>query len=202
MRKGQLLIAGLVLAALAWPWLKDLGEPRTYEFGTITAGGPEGWPVWIEDLTFDDSWGVPAGGIDSGIENRPPRGGYAIINPKPAPQKVEARWFSYRTQTFYEIEMELPDDLDDKLRRWFREYPTSEYNHSLITGFSGKGEALVWWRAHCLSCGYDRSQDFNQPIIENAKADSAFYLPGLHWNQTEQLVREGIMPPPLHIGGE
>jgi len=196
MRKGQLLIAGLVLAALAWPWLKDLGEPRTYNFGIQTAGGPGGWPVWVEEVTFDEDWSVPAGAIGRGFDATPPGGKTAIINPKPAPQKVEARWFSYRTQTFYEIEMELPDDLDDKLRQWYREYPTSDYRHYLIPGFSGKGEALVWWEAFCLACANDRSQDFNQPIIENAQADTSEVRMGYRRSQTEQFIREGTIPSP------
>ncbi|MEP6220555.1 hypothetical protein, partial [Marinobacter sp.] len=92
-------------------------EPREYDFAVSVAGGPEGWPVWIEDITFDQYWSVPAGGIEHGFDQRPPQGGVAMISPKSAPSIVHARWFSYRTQMFHEVTFSLPDDLDEKLRQ-------------------------------------------------------------------------------------
>ena len=171
-------------------------EPREYDFAVSVAGGPEGWPVWVEDITFDQSWSVPAGGIEHGFDQRPPQGGVAMISPKSAPSIVHARWFSYRTQMFHEVTFSLPDDLDEKLRQWYQDYPLDDYSHTLIVGFSGKGEALAWWEAFCSTCDYDRSHDFSTPLIENVQAEVADADPSGYRLQTQELIDEGGMPSP------
>ena len=37
--------------------------PREYDFAVSVAGGPKGWPVWVEELVFDDSWNSPGGSL-------------------------------------------------------------------------------------------------------------------------------------------
>ena len=118
------------------------------------------------------------------------------ISPKPAPSTVHARWFSYRTQTFYEVILSLPEDLDAKLRKWYRDYPLDDYNHTLIVGFSGKGEALAWWEAFCNTCNYDRSHDFSTPLIENVQAEVVEGDPSGYRLQTQESIDEGSMPSP------
>ncbi len=171
-------------------------EPREYDFAVSVAGGPKGWPVWVEDITYDDTWSSPGGTLGGGFDHDPPGGAIAILGPKPAPSTVHARWFSYRTQTFYEVTFSLPDDLDDKLRQWYREYPLDDYNHTLIVGFSGKGEALAWWKAFCSTCDYDRSHDFHTPLIENVQAEVVEGDPSGYRLQTQELIDEGSMPSP------
>lgn len=171
-------------------------EARKYDFAVSVAGGPDGWPVWVEEVIFDQSWGVPAGGIEYGFDQQPPRGGVAMISPKRAPNTVHARWFSYRTQTFYEVTFSLPNDLDDKLRKWYRDYPLEDYSHTLIVGFSGKGEALAWWKAFCSSCNYDRSHDFHMPLAEDVAAEVVDGDPTWYEDITYQHVREGTIPLP------
>lgn len=171
-------------------------EPREYDFAVSVAGGPEGWPVWVDEVIVDQSWRVPAGGIEHGFDQLPPMGGVAILGPKPAPSTVHARWFSYRTQTFYEVTLSLPEDLDDQLRKWFRDYPRDEYIHTLIIGFSGKGEALAWWEAFCNACNYDRSHDFSTPLIEDVQAEVVEGDPSGYRLQTQELIDEGSMPSP------
>jgi hypothetical protein len=171
-------------------------EARKYDFAVSVAGGPEGWPVWVEEVIFDQSWGVPAGGVEYGFDQQPPRGGVAMISPKRAPNTVHARWFSYRTQTFYEVTFSLPNDLDDKLRKWYRDYPLEDYSHTLIVGFSGKGEALAWWKAFCSSCNYDRSHDFHMPLAEDVAAEVVEGDPTWYEDITYQHVREGTIPLP------
>jgi len=171
-------------------------EPREYDFAVSVAGGPEGWPVWVDEVIVDQSWRVPAGGIEHGFDQRPPIGGVAILGPKSAPSTVHARWFSYRTQTFYEVILSLPEDLDDKLRKWYRDYPLDDYSHTLIVGFSGKGEALAWWKAFCSTCNYDRSHDFHTPLIENVQAEVVEGDPSGYRLQTQELIDEGSMPSP------
>ena len=171
-------------------------EPREYNFAVSVAGGPEGWPIWVEDVVFDQSWSVPAGGIEHGFDQRPPMGGIASTSPKAAPQHVSARWFSYRSQTFHEVNFELPGDMSENLKRWYEKYSTAKYRHYFIVGFSGKGEALAWWWARCIDCGYDRSHDFHTPLIENVQAEVVEGDPSGYRLQTQELIDEGSMPSP------
>jgi len=171
-------------------------EPREYDFAVSVAGGPQGWSVWVEDITFDGTWNARGGSLRGGYDHIPPGGGVVGISPKPAPSTVHARWFSFRTQTFYEVTLSLPEDLDDKLRKWYRDYPLDDYNHTLIVGFSGKGEALAWWEAFCNTCNYDRSHDFHMPLAEDVVAEIAEGDPGRYNVRTRDYVEEGIIPPP------
>lgn len=171
-------------------------EPREYDFAVSVAGGPQGWPVWVEDITFDGTWSARGGSLRGGYDHIPPGGGVVGISPKPAPSTVHARWFSYRTQTFYEVILSLPEDFDEKLREWYQDYPLDDYNHTLIVGFSGKGEALAWWEAFCNTCNYDRSHDFSTPLIDNVQAEEVEGDPSGYRLQTQELVDEGSIPSP------
>ncbi|MDX5377062.1 MAG: DUF2931 family protein [Halomonas sp.] len=172
-------------------------ELRRYDFAVQPVGGPTGWPIWVEELTFDHSWNARAGNISSGFEYQPPRAGgvNVLAHPMPAPSSVQARWFSYRTQTFYEIDLEM-QGTDALLQQWCRDYPSPDYRHYLVVGFSGKGEAKVWWRASCRACGRDRSQDFHAPIVESAWAEEAEGDSNRYRNRTQQYVDEDVMPSP------
>ncbi|MDI5985698.1 DUF2931 family protein [Halomonas sp. M4R5S39] len=191
------LARAVLLLALAWGLTACEAEPERYEFSVQPVGGPRGWPVWVEELTFDHSWGSPAGNLSAGFEHRPPRSGSVVTlpGPMPAPSSLQARWFSYRTQTFYEIDLTLPET-DVLLRQWYRDYPASRYLHYLVAGFSGKGEVIVWWRAWCRDCGNDRSQDFHAPIIESAFAEEVEGDPSTFRSQTERRVEEGVISSP------
>jgi len=172
-------------------------EPRKHNFVISVAGGPTGWPVRVETLTFDNSWGAPGGILGGGFDHNPPGGALVVLaSPKAAPDSVQARWFSYRTQTFYQIDLLLPEDFSDRVDEWYQKYPEPKYGHYLIVGFSGKGEALVWWEAFCSLCGYDRSEDFSTPIVENAQAPVVEGDASQYRSQTEQFVNEGLFPRP------
>ncbi|MCE8034249.1 DUF2931 family protein [Billgrantia tianxiuensis] len=187
---------GLLLALLLLTSACE-AEPQRYEFTVQPVGGPRGWPVWVEYLTFDHAWQTPGGGLSAGFERRPPRSGSINIlaHPMSAPQSVQARWFSYRTQTFYEIDLALPDT-DALLQQWHRDYPPPDYRHTLVAGFSGKGEVTVWWRARCRACGGDRSRDFHAPIVESAWAEEVEGDPATFRSQTQRRIDEGIIPSP------
>jgi hypothetical protein len=171
-------------------------EPAKYDYGLSIAGGPTGWPVWVEDLTFDGSWGAPIGSLRAGFDQRPPGGAMVAMSPKPVPENIEAYWFSYRTQTFYRINLTLPGDLEQQIKGWYEKYPLPTYRHYLILGFSGKGEALVWWRSRCMDCGTDRSQDFTTPIVESARGRKVEGNPARFQERTQQHVEEGTIPEP------
>ncbi|EPC04064.1 hypothetical protein L861_01795 [Litchfieldella anticariensis FP35 = DSM 16096] len=196
MPKPWRYVSRLGLLALLLVLTACEAEPRRYKFSLGANGGPTGWPVWVEELTFDHSWSSPVGNLGGGFDIRPPTGGKTAIlaHPVAAPQSMQARWFSYRTQTFYEIDLELPDT-DALLRRWYREYPPSKYEHDLIVGFSGQGEVYVWWQAWCSECS-DRSQDFHAPIVESAYGEEAEGDPNWYLEQTQEYIDEGTMPSP------
>jgi len=169
-------------------------EPKRYAYHVTVAGGPSGWPIWAEEISLDQSF-IPGGVNSSGYEHTPPRGASIVVrSPAPAPQVVQARWFSYRQQKYYEVTFQLPEDLESDLRRWFKEYPPEDYSHYLSLGFSGKGEALAWWRAQCGPCGFDRSYDFHTPLIENVKAQEVPGDPNRYRQQTQQFINEGRIP--------
>nr|WP_285222441.1 DUF2931 family protein [Halomonas sp. ISL-56] len=173
------------------------GEPSKYNFGISVAGGPIGWPVRVEMLTFDNSWGAPGGILRGGFGHNPPGGAIVVLaSPKAAPDSVQARWFSYRTQTFYQIDLPLPEDFSDRVDEWYQKYPEPKYRHYFIVGFSGQGEALVWWRARCGDCGVDRSEDFSTPIVENAQGNVVEGDPSRYRSQTEHFISEGLFPSP------
>lgn len=171
-------------------------KPRQYEFMLQTVGGPEGWPVWVENLSFNNAWGGPAGGLSQGFDRRPPSPHSTVIfgTPLSAPQSMQARWFSHRTQTYYEIDLELPHT-DALLRQWYRDYPSSKYGHNLIAGFSGKGEVYVWWHAGCFNCP-DNSEDLHAPIVESAYGEEAEGDPIRYRNRTQEYIDEGTIPSP------
>lgn len=191
-RRGLLLALLLLINACE-------AEPdsRRYDFAVQLNGGPAGFPVWVEELTFDHAWWSPGGNLAGGFDKRPPSGGATAVlsRPMPAPASVQARWFSYRTQTFYEIDLALPGT-NALLRQWYRDYPPPDYRHYLMAGFSGEGEVYVWWRARCTVCGRDRSRDFHAPIVESAWAEESEGDPNRYRNRTKEYVDEGVMPSP------
>jgi hypothetical protein len=193
-RKRLVMALVLVLGALA-AWAYE-PQPRRYQFVLATTDGPSGWPVFVEDLTFDGRWGAPVGVIGGGFEIMPPSGGkIAGIGEQPIPRTLHARWFSHRAQTFYEIDLELPADLEARVRRWYRKYPPGDFNHAPVPGFAGDGRVFLWWRAKYLSCAWgDRSQDFYAPIIERAQAREVKGNAADYRSQTAQLRSRGVIP--------
>lgn len=176
-------------------------EPPKHEFMIQAVGGPEGWPVWVETLTFDDTWSGPNGDFHDGFGQHPPASDtyYNVGAPFAAPQSLQARWFSYRTQTFYEIDLELPDTTES-LQQWYRQYPISKYNHALTVGLSGQGEAQVGWHAWCRICP-DQKQNFYALIVASAygeRAESEDDESNLlrYRTRTQGYIDEGTIPSP------
>ena len=120
----------------------------------------------------------------------------AIADRLSIPHKIYARWFSFRTQTFYEINLSLPEDLEQRAIQWYQQYPEHDYLHTLEVGFSGKGEMRIWWEAFCLACDNDRSHDFHTAIIEGAKAHVVDGEPGHYQVRTQEYIDDGTIPSP------
>lgn len=171
-------------------------EPRNYEFTIQTVGGPEGWPVWVETLTFDHTWSGPNGDLNDGFGQYPPASDsyYSLGAPLPAPQSMQARWFSYRTQTFYEIDLTLPET-EESFQQWYREYPLSRYRHAMSIGLSGQGEVQIGWLASCRTCP-DQSEDFYSTIVPSAQGKEIEGEALRYRTRTEALIEKGAIPSP------
>ncbi|MGL6213532.1 DUF2931 family protein, partial [Billgrantia desiderata] len=137
----------------------------------------------------------PNGDLLEGFDQQPPYSGtYSFGAPLPAPQTMQARWFSYRTQTFYEIDLALPDMLES-LPQWYRDYPLSRFHHALTVGLSGHGEVQVGWHAWCRNCA-DRSEDFYAPIVSTARGEEAVGATERYRTRTQAFIDQGIFPSP------
>jgi hypothetical protein len=146
-RRKCLALISALLALTTLAGSADRGPDR-YPYDLAATGGPSGWPVFIEDVTFDDHWGMRFGVVEGGFDIIPPTGGKtAVLGHLPVPKTLHARWFSHRNQTFYEIDLALPADLKQRLRKWFRQHPTKDFFHTLVLGFAGDGR---------VSCGGGR----------------------------------------------
>ncbi len=188
---------GILLGCLLLPTLAGCatnpGPP--YPYAVITGGGPDGWPAWVEELRFDGAWGPPVGGVGGDIswDEPPSRGGLAALGPLPVPRTMSARWFSHRTLTFYEIDLELPEDTEQRVRDFYREHPASDYRHALMVGISGDGRVRLWWRAMCRGfCGDDPAY---LPIIKEAIGQQVDGDPARYANRTAQQRERGRIPP-------
>ncbi|MCC5812117.1 MAG: DUF2931 family protein [Ectothiorhodospiraceae bacterium] len=181
-----------LLAALAG-CASSPGQP--YPYAVVTGSGPDGWPAWVEELTFDNSWRVAAGAIGGNPDwDIPPQSGkITVIGRGPVPRTMQARWFSHRTLTFYEIELELPEDTELRVRDFYRKHPASDYRHALMVGISGDGRVRLWWRAMCRGfCGDD---PVYLPIIKEAVGTQAEGDPERYRESTEYHRNLNRIPP-------
>lgn len=194
MKSGALFLI-VLLASLS---AACSGGDKKYQYAFETAGGPEGWPILIQDLSINNQKPLLGGLHGSGFNREPPKGtGTIFLGPSKAPRSVQATWFSYRTQTYYRIDLMLPEDVPEQVEAWYDAYPVSEYQHYLVLAFSGKGEAKVWWRAWCKPCDLnDDSQDFSTPIVESAQGQTYEAEVTGHKAQTKALVERGVIPSP------
>ncbi|WP_044617754.1 DUF2931 family protein [Gynuella sunshinyii] len=172
----------------------------TYDYGFAEGGiGGHGWPIWVEKLVFNESWGVPVGNLSGQTEedDSPPLGSFANLGLIPLPYTVSARWFSYRNQTFYEITVELSKTKQEQIKQWFQLYPTSKYNHKLITGFAGQGEIQIWWNASCVQsdCPEDHLERHYFELTSRVPATVAEGDPSQYRERTKGEIKDGTIPP-------
>lgn len=198
-RQRNLLLLGCSVAVLVF-LLRVLipAEDQTYEYGTSSGGlGGSGWPVWVENLTIDDSFGVPVGNLDGGTPGEAPLGSLASLGPIPLPKTVSARWFSFRNQTFYEVEAEIDAESRKKIRGWYKEFPRPQYLHHLSIGYAGQGHLSAWWMANCIhsSCEDKVPRSNTFMLLEKAAAQEASGDPRGYVVRSEEYVRAGRMPP-------
>lgn len=188
----SVLLGCLILPALAG-CATNPGPP--YPYAVVTGGGPDGWPAWVNELTFDNSWRVAAGATGGNPDwDIPPQSGkITVIGRGPIPQTMQASWFSHRTLTFYEIDLAFPENTEDRVRAFYRDHPPPEYTHDLMVGISGDGRVRVWWRAWCgRDCGEDRVY---LPIVKEATGQQVDGDPARYANRTAQQRERGRIPP-------
>ncbi|WP_428240848.1 DUF2931 family protein [Gynuella sp.] len=171
----------------------------TYDYGFAEGGiGGHGWPIWVEKLVFNESWGVPVGNLSGQTEEdeRPPFGTIASFNEIPLPHSAWARWFSYRNQTFYEITVGISKTKQEQIKQWFKQYPTTKYSHTLSTGFAGQGEIQIWWTAMCIrpSCPKDHLEEHYFELIPRIPAIVAEGDPSQYRERTKGEIKDGTIP--------
>lgn len=153
--------------------------------------------MWVEDQVFGPWIRFSGGTVGEVSWGEPPSGG-AILSliGTPVPDAWHARWFSFRQQTFYELDIELPDDLEERVRQWYRAYSRSEgYRHTLLAGYSGDGRARLWWRVNCVTgigCRDEETRLF--PIVREAQAEEVDGDPGRYEQRTQRRIELGRMP--------
>ncbi|WP_428242084.1 DUF2931 family protein [Gynuella sp.] len=172
----------------------------TYNYGFDTGGyGGRGWPIWVEKLVFNESWGAPVGALSGGKPDtsaRLPGGASAVMGYVPLPQTIRARWFSYRTQTFYEATLEISEEKRTQIKEWFDRYPRKKFVHNLVTGISGEGTMQAWWFVGCVNFGCP--EEYESHYFELAPRIQATVAEGdarIHSAGTEQEVEMGNLPP-------
>ncbi|WP_146084200.1 DUF2931 family protein [Marinobacter maroccanus] len=184
------------ILALTFTGIGCSSDHVSYPYTVIVSGGPSGWPVWAEEVTLNGDRRIPGGAISYGYNQTPPTGGRIVMDPAPVPELVEARWFSHRAQKFYEVSLPMPEAFSETVAEWFEDYPTPKYGHYFIVGFSGKGEALAWWRASCQDCQGDEDSGFAAAVIEALPADAAEGDPSGYEAQVQHYIDRGIIPGP------
>ncbi|WP_273207703.1 DUF2931 family protein [Marinobacter subterrani] len=189
MRKFVLIVAFTILSSAC------SSEQKSYPYTVSVAGGPTGWPIWLEEVVINDALQVRGGVNGYGFDQTPPLGSRVVLSKPPAPAKIDARWFSYRTLDFYEASVTMPDGFKERLKEWYRQYPPSDFGHYFLLGFSGKGEVTIWWRATCLACD-TADDDFLEQIISNRKANQVSGNPEGYRAQVDYFVKKGVIPAP------
>ncbi|AJQ97123.1 DUF2931 family protein [Gynuella sunshinyii] len=189
---------------LALPLLLSGCDEKTYDYGFDTGGfGGSGWPIWVESLVINEAWRLPVGALSGGdadISKYPPGGKAASAGWVPLPHTVRVRWFSYRTQTFYEATAEVPKDKQKQIKQWFKKYPRPKYVHNLVTGIRGQGEIQLWWYAGCvgMGCPEIRPETYEYHYFELTPRIQATVAEGdarRHREGTKQEVEMGFLPP-------
>ena len=208
------ILFGLILALSSGGAACSPFEPATYDYGlSFTNTQRGGWPVWIEEVEFErgeERWRSSAGSVGGGAGTIPPQiGKVAQIGPLPVPETMWLRWFSNRTQKYYEADLVLPKDAEAQMKQWFKRFPLKEeYGHYLNIVVGGDGEVMVWWGISCRKddesrCGFDACLEYRgrqmchyyaYPLIRSARGREAAGDPNKYSTDTEQYRREGEFP--------
>jgi hypothetical protein len=107
---------------------------------------PSGNKIWIERIEFDDSWGVPGGGLSCCWKEI---GAGASVFDKPMPRQVYLRWVDESETVVYEATLELAKDLAARARHLPGYTVLSSGRHDpgdphLIIGMQEGGAVTVW----------------------------------------------------------
>ncbi|AJQ96940.1 DUF2931 family protein [Gynuella sunshinyii] len=178
-------------------------DEKTYDYGFREGGiGGPGWPIWVEYLIINEARQVPVGSLSGGtgdVSKRPPGGASANVGWIPLPHSVQARWFSYRNQTFYEATVEIPKQKQKQIKQSLKKYGTEKYLQDLSVGFAGQGEIQLWWYASCVGLGCPEGpKNFEFHFFELTPRIKATVAEGdvhIYSADTREQVRTGFLPP-------
>jgi len=170
---------------------RSTSESR-YPYVLAFGGGEPGWPVWGKTMWFDQVKTLSGGGALEGGYGDPPTP-IALMNmgPLPVPGSIQLEWFSYRTETRYQVDVQMPEDFPQRVKAWMKKYPVKRYHHSLLVGYSAHGEASLWWSISCSRC--PERTNFDVPIVRGLKAQPvAKERESDHCKQVHAYVRQGV----------
>ena len=148
-KKIKFILSVLTVGAVLWKFYGFNDEQENFSY-YVAAGGFDS-PTFVDYIRLNGSIGFPFGGMTDGRSPDTKIFGsmMGLYKPEPVPYQVDARWFSYQTEAFYEISLEIPEEKQQQIRNWYRMYPERGYSHSLQLGISGKGNLRLYWQANC-----------------------------------------------------
>jgi len=148
-KRIKFILSALIVVTLLWMLHGVASKPKTFRYA-VNAGGFDS-PTFVDYIKLNENIGFPFGGMTDG--RSPDRkvfgSSMGLYKPEPVPYQVDARWFAYQTEAFYEISLEIPEEKQQHIRDWYRKYPERDYSHSLQLGISGKGDLRLYWQANC-----------------------------------------------------
>src|SRR5690554_2306365 len=149
LKKIKFILSALIVVTLLWMLYGAKSEPETFRYA-VNAGGFDS-PTFVDYIRLNENIGFPFGGMTDGRspDTKIFGSSMGLYKPEPVPYQVDARWFAYQTEAFYEISLEIPEEKQQQIRDWYRKYPERDYSHSLQLGISGEGDLRLYWQAFC-----------------------------------------------------
>ena len=142
MKNERVLAAVCAIAALTF-----LSACRSEVFDSYSVGysTPAGNEIWIQEVRFDDKWGLPGGGLACCWEEI--TAGASVFN-KPMPHSVHVQWLQEDRKVVYAATVQLPDDLGERARKlppftWISD-GKRDIGLYLIIGMQPTGGVTVW----------------------------------------------------------
>ncbi len=101
-------------------------------------------PVIMDDIYFDDKWGMYGLAFGRGKPNFPVdfQGGGISMSPTPVPTQIETSWYDPIRQNLYKVILQDPD-VPLKARQFLKKQPIGTYKFTLIVVV--RDETLEMW---------------------------------------------------------
>lgn len=120
-------------------------ESGTFDYYAVGFSTPSGNEIWVQDVTFDDTWSVPAGSVACCWKAARKTVG---VFEKPMPHSLHVQWLQRSEQRVYEATVSLTADLARQARTlpsftWISD-GEKDRGIYLIVGMESDGNVVVW----------------------------------------------------------